>query len=241
MNEHEWLTSQQPDIMIRHLRAAEDDSDEILDQHGHVAVSSRKFNQIIRALKPNEKKTIYPLAWLWGWITATLVASEKIHLADLFREIIGNPFRKITYRQLCSTCQGRGEWKTGKNTAKCMWCEMKGYHAIAGLSPDWLTADVRAIAKMIDRHATFSDLPYLADALEEAGAYESCVFCGGKGFSRIGMVKCDGEGIHDTREDIRCVACDGRGQGPSSLLDHLRSPGPHVRGCWALDLVHHRK
>jgi hypothetical protein len=21
------------------------------------------------------------------------------------------------------------------------------------------------------------------------------------------------------------------------LLEHLRSPGPHVRGCWALDLV----
>ena len=23
----------------------------------------------------------------------------------------------------------------------------------------------------------------------------------------------------------------------SALLDHLRSPGPHVRGCWALDVV----
>jgi hypothetical protein len=22
-----------------------------------------------------------------------------------------------------------------------------------------------------------------------------------------------------------------------SILGHLRSPGPHVRGCWALDLV----
>jgi hypothetical protein len=23
----------------------------------------------------------------------------------------------------------------------------------------------------------------------------------------------------------------------ADLLDHLRSPGPHVRGCWAVDLV----
>ena len=23
----------------------------------------------------------------------------------------------------------------------------------------------------------------------------------------------------------------------SQILDHLRSPGPHVRGCWVVDLV----
>jgi hypothetical protein len=28
---------------------------------------------------------------------------------------------------------------------------------------------------------------------------------------------------------------------PSSLLEHLRSPGPHVRGCWPVDLITGRK
>ncbi|MBY0228006.1 MAG: hypothetical protein K2W96_01870 [Gemmataceae bacterium] len=28
---------------------------------------------------------------------------------------------------------------------------------------------------------------------------------------------------------------EGGGQG--EILTHLRAPGPHVRGCWALDLV----
>jgi hypothetical protein len=32
-------------------------------------------------------------------------------------------------------------------------------------------------------------------------------------------------------------ALEETGCGDAELLDHLRSPGPHVRGCWALDLI----
>jgi hypothetical protein len=35
--------------------------------------------------------------------------------------------------------------------------------------------------------------------------------------------------LADALEDASCSDAD--------LLTHLRSPGPHVRGCWALDLV----
>jgi len=35
--------------------------------------------------------------------------------------------------------------------------------------------------------------------------------------------------LADALEDAGCADAD--------LLGHLRSPGPHVRGCWALDLV----
>ena len=35
--------------------------------------------------------------------------------------------------------------------------------------------------------------------------------------------------LADALEDAGCADAD--------LLSHLRSPGPHVRGCWALDLV----
>ena len=35
--------------------------------------------------------------------------------------------------------------------------------------------------------------------------------------------------LADALEDAGCDNAD--------LLDHLRSPGPHVRGCWALDLI----
>jgi hypothetical protein len=87
-------------------------------------------------------------------------------VADLFREVAGNPFRPII------------------------------------MPPDWLTPSVRCLAQAAydERHLPSGELEaarlaILADALEEAG----------------------------------CTDAD--------LLVHLRSPGPHVRGCWALDLI----
>jgi hypothetical protein len=59
----------------------------------------------------------------------------------------------------------------------------------------WNDGTVRRIAEAVYSPHRFSDLPILADALEEAG-------------------------------------CDDQ-----SLLEHRRGPGPHVRGCWAVDLL----
>jgi hypothetical protein len=39
--------------------------------------------------------------------------------------------------------------------------------------------------------------------------------------------------LADALED---AGCDNAG-----ILDHLRGPGPHVRGCWVLDLALNRK
>jgi hypothetical protein len=36
---------------------------------------------------------------------------------------------------------------------------------------------------------------------------------------------------------ILADALEDGGCGDSDILDHLRGPGPHVRGCWALDLM----
>jgi hypothetical protein len=59
----------------------------------------------------------------------------------------------------------------------------------------WLTPQAIALAETIYAGRRFSDLPILADALEEGG-------------------------------------CDN-----AELLAHCRQPGPHVRGCWAADLL----
>jgi hypothetical protein len=49
------------------------------------------------------------------------------------------------------------------------------------------------------------------------------------------------KGIYDDRrfEDLPILAdaLEEAGCREQSVLDHLRSPGPHVRGCWPLDLI----
>jgi hypothetical protein len=82
--------------------------------------------------------------------------------ADLWREIVGNPFRQP--------------------------------------APDpallaWNDRTIPNLARTIYSDRAFEQMPILADALEEAGG------------------------------DI------------AELLLHLRGPGPHVRGCWAIDLL----
>jgi hypothetical protein len=56
-----------------------------------------------------------------------------------------------------------------------------------------------------------------------------------------GMIYCIAQGIYNDRTfdqlPIVADALEEAGCQEQSILDHLRSPGPHVRGCWPLDLI----
>jgi len=58
---------------------------------------------------------------------------------------------------------------------------------------------------------------------------------------RTGSVKRMAEGIYAARRfdelPILADALEDAGCADVELLDHLRGPGPHDRGCWALDVV----
>jgi hypothetical protein len=83
-------------------------------------------------------------------------------LADLVREVFGNPFRPVGLDPTCLA---------------------------------WHDRTVPRLARTIYEERRFDDLPVLADALEEAGCADA------------------------------------------ALLEHCRSAGVHVRGCWALDAI----
>lgn len=174
--------------------------------------------------------------------------------AAILRDIFGNPFRAMTLPK-CERCSGykfgaygQGGFTTG---ARCTRC--------GGTGSPWLTPTVRTLAK-----AAYEDrlpdgtldpvtLLALADALEEAGCDgEECRECRGKG-KRLFCRRCRGRWVYTSArlcpecswkesdvipaEVIACGSCNGDGAAPASLLGHLRSPGPHYRGCWAVDLV----
>ncbi len=98
--------------------------------------------------------------------------------------------------------------------------------------PGWITVECqecRATGRIQDAALCNDRLSILADALEEAGCpteettteeYESYATCGGQGTEDLPPTK--------LKRDVKR---------PYPLLAHLRSPGPHYRGCWALDLV----
>lgn len=152
--------------------------------------------------------------------------------ADILREIVGNPFRLVSLPSrpsgLCAACgAGRHDHCGAQVSAAgircgCQICWGRPAHP-------WLTPTVLSLATAAYEHRTPQGhldparLTVLADALEEAGCSQQCESCGG---SRLGH---DNNGM--------CGDCEGSGWVEHDIITHLRSPGPHVRGCWSLDLV----
>lgn len=112
----------------------------------------------------------------------------------------------------CAHCDGKGNsWNhRGKHFAYCSHCD-EGRVDDGTLDP--------------------ARLAVLSDALEEAGCVESPC---GMGY---------GKGHHTSRGHLSagphwdCERCGGTESVPHPIIAHLRSPGPHYRGMWSLDLV----
>ena len=89
----------------------------------------------------------------------TAIAQESAAQSQLVRDLLGNPFRRVSF------------------------------------DVSWRTEAVVALARGMYETRDFAPMPVLADALDDAG----------------------------------CTDLD--------ILAHCRGPGPHVRGCWVVDLV----
>jgi len=95
-------------------------------------------------------------------------------MASALRDIFGNPFQKVELPDECHQCHGTG-WRTnpagedawGGINVRC--CSKK--------SPllTWNDGLIPTMAKTIYDAARWSDLPILADALEEAGCTDPLI------------------------------------------------------------------
>jgi hypothetical protein len=129
----------------------------------------------------------------------------------------------------------------------------------------WLTPDVLALAaaayeeRQPDGTLAPDRLAVLADALEDAGhpseAEAPCPTCAHHYSDQRNPFGVGALGYHPERDPAsgrhegdwtNCKTCNGGGREgvrpgvvrtPHPLLAHLRSSGPHVRGCWAIDLM----
>lgn len=146
----------------------------IFDNDGIVIIDGREAKQYVRIV--TGQNTSYSLDTSSAWCVHVVygdVKERQIAVCDLFREVIGNPFRPWT---ISADFAGGGL-----------------------VQPDGVvihrSETARQLAEGIQFDQAFDRLPILADAVEESGVTD--------------------------RE----------------LLDHLRRPDGHVRGCWALDLI----
>lgn len=164
-------------------------------------------------------------------------------LANLIRSLIGDPFQPVS-----GHTKGMGriydpEW-IGDPTVhalaeatyqerdvegrECPTCKGWGKVFVASDTDAFVADDVvcdtcHGSGRVHHGSLDPARLAMLSDALEEAGIGEvRCWYCNGSGLGQLG--------------DGRCGICNGTGLIPHPILAHLRSPGPHWRGDWAVDL-----
>jgi hypothetical protein len=155
--------------------------------------------------------------WLSRWNLNAV--GEPAAQAALLRDVFGNPWRPVMLPRTFDTEGGQ------LTTVACC---------------DWLTPDVRALARAAYEEYLPNGLldparlAVLADALEDTGcdSEELLRHLRGQGRCRCLAVPCCALGMDEDknwRDAHTCPLCGGTGYRPL--------PGPHARGCWALDLI----
>lgn len=178
--------------------------------------------------------------------------------AVFLREIIGNPFRP--YRRFGSAiCDSTMKelfaltWNGGAigRMAKaiyeqrpgrvCEKCDGKGRvkdFGPYGYDRSWEKCETcHGTGRIVDGTLDANTMSVLADALEDAGCPETvkCEKCHNGWATRFEYRERVGAICGVGQET--CPHCGGTGSVPNPLLAHLRSDGPHVRGCWVLDVL----
>lgn len=171
--------------------------------------------------------------WAYHWCMAAMPSMDV--KAGLIRDIIGNPFRTLpllTRTVYCDRCNGKGQRTPGK---KCGTCDGSGKTFGNADWLDWNGGTIRAMASGIYEGRRFDDMPILADALEDAGCVNEDVLMHCRGMERsIATCRgCGGDGLSTGPPECRpCRRCDN-----GEIVTWAPIRGPHVRGCWVLDLI----
>ncbi len=201
---------------------------------------------------PDVIKAVRTAAGLNAIETYLATALSQAERADLLREVFGasDPEASLPTAPVCRPCGGEGGrktylWHGHYKEEVCAACAGSG-HA-GGLARPYLTDRVRSLVEAAyavrgPRGELEPDrLAVLSDALEEDGfpTHAPCLACGGVG--QMTYHSAEASWLASFEYGLECEQCRGRGKLPHPLLAHLRSPGPHWPGCYALDLFAGRR
>jgi hypothetical protein len=147
--------------------------------------------------------------------------------AALLRDIVGNPFRRVTL------CPSRIEDRPGGDRVHIFECPdpEEGYHAVGcPITPTVLALATAAYQERPGRTCEECDGSATNGRGDGYGGLEDCPACRGTGHVEDGTLCNDRLTVlADALEDAGCT--------DETILTHLRSDGPHVRGCWCVDLI----
>ncbi len=221
MTEQEWLTSNDPQAMLKYLT---DDSEGSSGYHPCCTDRQLRlfaweccvvaYDDTIKTNPEQPPSGWTSMQWAQRWADVSGACSDNPdgkRRANILRDIIGNPWRPVDI------------WRDSK-----------------GITDRYVTPTVADLAQQIYGNRAFNLMPILCDALEETGCTEAAVLehCRGKKCS-----ECNGYGIIEPTErtDAPCPSCGGGWDSIGSQSVYRKGTGHvlalQVCGCWVLDLI----
>lgn len=140
--------------------------------------------------------------------------------AGLLREVMGSPFDRLIRhdQELCPQCGA--PWNRSVWAGTCHVCQ--NGHDWSVVPRGWLTPDVLAMVRSMRDSHDYGAMPYLGDALKEAGCDQREIL-----WHCAGLERCVGHAGCCTMH----TACRCHGSGTMELR------APHVDGCWVVELL----
>ncbi len=248
MTEAEWLSSTDPAAMLHYLQYAPFGVGGRLRgtaEGGPPLISDRKLRLWVEACRAIAAPTA---KWSESMGLESMVDDwSRPHLswlkecpmsvrAAILREIVGSPFRPVVLPvySRCTKCGYEFE-PAEKRFYGCPQCVSRG--PFTKIDCPWLTEQVKALA-----HAAYENTSshkcgrckghgYVGPGRVMNGpVVEDCPDCNCSG--RVGVGTLDNQRLAVLSDCLEDAGCDD-----AAILEHLRSPAPHVRGCYVLDAI----
>jgi hypothetical protein len=216
MTEADWLVCEDPEIMYPVAR------EELRADYSHGVRTKRKrsffgaaccrlvWSLVVldkrcrRTVEYNEQKLDKPLSarkeeelyWNAKQAAEDPASEAKPFLLEAANLVYDSGYPDAVIRHLLHNFEGWGDRRDLARQVAGIMRDIVGnpFRPIV-IKAEWLTPPVVSLAQQTYDSRSFSALPILADALEDAGCSEA------------------------------------------AILDHCRGPGPHVLGCFAVDLI----
>lgn len=242
MTEAEWLACEDPARMLRWAQDSAVDTPNTKAQcRAYAAMTDRKFRLYVHASSVvcgrenawlHDSENSYKPGGIGGSSWAEIADNWSLDRAfakpraALLRDIFGNPFRpvKATEWAPLGECSEADINPPSKSVTL-----LTGPGTVSVARPArWLTPAVLSIAQAIYDERAFDRMPVLADALEEAGCREEAILRHLRRVPECKTCETTGIGMDEYTGTVEvvggCPRCGGE-------------CGPHVRGCWVVDLI----